>query len=545
MSKLKYFIRAIVLNSVALYACASPAVAQQAANPTGNPKAVGSEAILPMAWLGVWRGEVAVENSQGKQPGFQMELVVEPISDSPRCTWRITYEGQAGKSVREYEIELVDRRQGHYRIDEKNSIRIDATLLGNTLLSHFTVLKQTILTRYEIDPKQTDEMIFELTTAPTDSQVTTGGQGEIPEVVSLRFSNRQTARLKRVASPSTEIERKPTEYSWKRLNTELYRGKQDDVYFVNPSIGWYVNGAGKIFKTIDRGEIWQQQLESRGTYFRCLAFVDDQHGFAGNLGPGYFPNVTDDQPLYETHDGGVTWTPVTTIEGPPVVGLCAMQVLREEYINAGVLENRTRIIGVGRVGGPAAMIISDDAGATWQQIDISPHASMAFDVHFINRNVGFIAAATDADVSKSHALILRTDDGGKTWSRVYQSKRPYELTWKISFPSDEVGYVTIQSYNPDTSVNSRFIAKTINGGMAWTETPLVTDANVRPFGIAFLNERIGWVGAVPHGFFTSDGGATWDKADIGNAVNKIRLLSTSEGTVGFAIGTNVYRLDIP
>ncbi len=79
----------------------------------------------------------------------------------------------------------------------------------------------------------------------------------------------------------------------------------------------------------------KKQLDKPGTYFRCLAFIDELHGFAGNIGPGYFPNVSDNQPLYETKDGGSTWQPVTTIEGPAVVGLCALQVLREEYVNAG------------------------------------------------------------------------------------------------------------------------------------------------------------------------------------------------------------------
>ncbi len=49
----------------------------------------------------------------------------------------------------------------------------------------------------------------------------------------------------------------------------------------------------------------------------------------------------------------------------------------------------------------------------------------------------------------------------------------------------------------------------------------------------------------PHGFFTRDGGQSWSKADIGNAVNKIRLLSTESQTLGYAIGTHVYRLQIP
>ncbi len=328
------------------------------------------------------------------------------------------------------------------------------------------------------------------------------------------------------------------------MPTEPYRGKQDDIYFVNERVGWYANGAGKIYKTTDSGKSWQKQLDQPGTYFRCLAFLDENHGFAGNIGPGYFPNVSDPHPLYETKDGGATWQPISTIEGPPVVGLCALQVLREEFVNAGKLEVRTRLIGVGRVGGPVAMIVSDDLGATWQHITLPKRAAMAFDVHFFNRREGFIASATDDDVAESHALILRTQDGGATWQEVYQSNRPYEMTWKIAFPTSKVGYVTIQSYNPDPKVAERYVAKTIDGGQSWQELPLVTNAAVREFGIAFVDESTGWIGAMPHGFFTSDGGKNWIKAEIGNAVNKVRIVPSDNKKLLFGIGTEVRRLEI-
>ena len=347
------------------------------------------------------------------------------------------------------------------------------------------------------------------------------------------------------ATPTVEAALDNELPAWRKLETEAYRGKQDDIFFVNENVGWYVNGAGKIFKTVDGGAQWAEQLSQPGTYFRCIAFIDEKHGFAGNIGPDYFPKVTDRVPLYETKDGGVTWTPVSSIEGEPIVGLCALQVLREEFINAGQLDTHVRLIGVGRVGGPAAMIASDDLGATWKQVDISVHASMAFDAYFFNRREGFIAAASSADVAESNALILATTDGGATWTKAWQSNRPYELTWKMSFPSRDVGYVTIQSYNPDPEVADRFVAKTTDGGKSWQEIPLATDAKVREFGVAFMDENTGWVGAVPNGFETTDGGKTWNAVEMGNAVNKIRLLPTESGIVGYAIGVNVFRIDIP
>ncbi len=92
---------------------------------------------------------------------------------------------------------------------------------------------------------------------------------------------------------------------------------------------------------------------------------------------------------------------------------------------------------------------------------------MLFDVKMFNKKEGFACAASSDDMEKSNAVILKTIDGGKSWKKVYQSKRPFECTWKASFPSKKVGYVTIQSYNEDPKVTQQHIAKTTDGGKTW------------------------------------------------------------------------------
>jgi photosystem II stability/assembly factor-like uncharacterized protein/pimeloyl-ACP methyl ester carboxylesterase len=333
--------------------------------------------------------------------------------------------------------------------------------------------------------------------------------------------------------------------AWQPLPTEPYPGKQDDIFFANERVGWYGNGAGKVFRTTDGGDSWTKVWEKPGTFVRCLAFVDEKVGVLGNVGPGYFPGVTDAVPVYRTEDGGATWTPVTAIEGAPVVGLCAFDVVQVPFVNAGNLDRRPRIVGVGRVGGPAAYIWSDDLGKTWKQGKLPEIGAMAFDVRFLDEKRGFIASATDADVSQSNALILMTEDGGETWEEVYRSSRPWELTWKFSFPDADTGYCTIQSYDPDPGSSKRFVAKTIDGGRSWNEVTLVDDHAVREFGIAFIDADTGFVGAMPHGFVTVDGGISWQDVSFGNAVNKIRLLESESGITGFAIGTGAHRLRMP
>jgi photosystem II stability/assembly factor-like uncharacterized protein len=329
---------------------------------------------------------------------------------------------------------------------------------------------------------------------------------------------------------------------WERLDTPPYKGKQDDIFFIDADVGWYVNGAGRIYRTGDGGRTWIESLSRPGTYFRAIGFLDARHGFAGNLGPDYFPGVTDFTPLYETHDGGVTWAPAPGVPLPRGAGVCAIDIVSDAFINAGQLDHRKVVHVGGRVGGPAYLLRSVDGGRTWRTIDLNPHAAMVLDVKFFDASTGIVVAASDREAEQSHALVLRTTDGGASWQRVYQSERRFEIAWKTSFPTREVGYVTVQSYDPDPASIRRVVAKTTDGGQTWHELPLVDDHEQREFGVGFLSPAIGWVGALKGGYQTEDGGRSWTHVEMGRAVNKIRLAPAQRGFVGYAIGLDVYKL---
>lgn len=523
------------------------------ASRASSSKATTAAPVFPASWLGHWKGDATAGDGVNAQK-FTTELIIAATDKPDRWKWTLIYDGSAGRQERKYFLLAKDAAKGLYQIDEDNGIVLESRFMDGTFYSHFLVQGNRITTRERLEAFGTpDEHVsVEMVTTIDAQAITTGGKADAPEVTTWSPVGIQKATLRRVNAAATQSSATSAAAEanadatpkWTKLKTERYPGKQDDIFFISPTTGWYINGAGKIFKTTDAGATWTLKLHKPGTYFRCIAFVDDKIGFAGNIGPDYFPNVTDTVPLYQTADGGDTWTPITTIEGAAIVGLCALEVVKTPFVNAGNLDHKIRIVGVGRVGGPSAGIYSDDLGKTWQRMSLPPSCAMAFDVHFFDNMHGVIASATSADVQTSKALVLTTDDGGASWHEAYTGSREFELTWKIAFPTRDVGYVTIQSYNPDPSTTQRFVAKTTDGGKTWTEIPLIDDAKVREFGIAFVDENRGWVGAVPHGFSTMDGGKTWSNVDFGNAVNKIRILRDPAGTFLHAIGVDVHTLKL-
>lgn len=319
------------------------------------------------------------------------------------------------------------------------------------------------------------------------------------------------------------------QYDWQLLDKSPQNGqKQDDVFFLNPALGWSVNGSGRIYKTTDGGANWTKLIDQAGTYFRCVAFLDSLHGFAGNIGTGYFPNVSDTLPLYHTTDGGLNWKPVTAIAGPAPAGLCAIHIVNPRVIYAG-----------GRVGGPTYLIKSTDGGATWTSQSLEDQISMITDVYFSSPDTGFVFGGTDANIQLAHAKILRTTDGGRSWNAVYESARPFEIIWKAHFPDATTGYATLLSYAPNTL--ERFMAKTTDGGRSWADLPLVSNG-AKAFSVGFADAQTGWVGCDNTIYETTDGGATWRPENVGQYINKIRVLKTPDQIVAYGIGVHIYKM---
>ena len=63
-----------------------------------------------------------------------MELRIEATDDPKTWRWAIRYGGQP---VRDYRLIVKDAEKGRHLIDEGNSIKLPATLVGGSLVSSF------------------------------------------------------------------------------------------------------------------------------------------------------------------------------------------------------------------------------------------------------------------------------------------------------------------------------------------------------------------------------------------------------------------------
>lgn len=188
--------RHLVLLLGAAFACSSPqkvAVVEPPAAPPAEPPAVikpAEDTRFPSGWIGAWRGPLQIEIA-GKPPQtMAMELHITPLEAPGRWTFRIVYNGEP----RDYVLLAVDAGKGLYQVDEQNSIVVDAKLVGDTLLSQFSVQDNFVQARYH---RIGAALEFEILMVSWKTPNKTGGANGVPEVQSFPLRVVQRATLTR------------------------------------------------------------------------------------------------------------------------------------------------------------------------------------------------------------------------------------------------------------------------------------------------------------------------------------------------------------
>ncbi len=149
---------------------------------------------FPQSFIGKWKGTLTWY-IPGKTPQkFTMRLNIQ-VADSGRYTWQIIY-GDDQKDNRPYLLVPVDTVNGHWVIDERNSIILDSYWIGNRFIGAFTVQNSTIVDQYRLEP---NGLHVEFITYAAKPLTTTGGtSNDIPPVDSYQVRSIQSGVLKKI-----------------------------------------------------------------------------------------------------------------------------------------------------------------------------------------------------------------------------------------------------------------------------------------------------------------------------------------------------------
>lgn len=307
--------------------------------------------------------------------------------------------------------------------------------------------------------------------------------------------------------------------AWLNMDGLETAGRYDDIVFTPDMTGFAVNANGQIYRSQNQGVSWLPNFRDQGVYMRTIDFLNDGHkGFVGALSRDKF---------YRTTDSGTTWTNIS-------------DKLPGHHSICGLDHFGSKVFAVGNYQMTSAQLFrSNDSGENWELIDLGSLASGLIDVKFLSADVGFIAGTH----RQKGAIILKTVDGGTTWSQVYPEPaattyptKPSDVMWKLDFVNDRVAYGSVYS---STDTKSK-VVKTTDGGRTWQTLIVDENRNWELEGIGFIDENIGWTGGYNAGsLMTMDGGRTWTQRPDGGNFNRLYFIRPD---VGFAAGGGIFKL---
>jgi photosystem II stability/assembly factor-like uncharacterized protein len=316
--------------------------------------------------------------------------------------------------------------------------------------------------------------------------------------------------------------------------------RHDDVEFIDEMTGWVVNGRGEVHKTMDGGQTWQVQIPASAglPYLRAIAMANETKGWIGTFGAG------SGGVLWETRDGGAQWTNISNrIKGVVAGAICGLWAVNDDVA-----------YGVGAFFGGPWFIKTKNGGINWSGRQLSGNIKTLVDVYFQDENTGFIVGGDDPGLN-GNAVVLKSTDAGASWQEVYHGNSALETNgewgWKISFPTENVGYVSVE-YNNASSDTPAKILKTTDGGETWSEILIPGSTQSAGLqGIGFLTPDVGWATGRGTTSMTLDGGLTWAQVagyqpdsnpdgGLDGSTNRIHVINSN---LAYAVGQFTYKFE--
>ena len=198
------------------------------------------------------------------------------------------------------------------------------------------------------------------------------------------------------------------------------------------------------------------------------------------------------------------------------------------------------------VGDGGLMLTTSDGGTTWEKMEVDmrpPGAGQRpggppggfgrggpaplYNIYFVDENVGFIIGG--------RATILKTEDGGKTWSRkMAMSDTPGRGGNPRPLRANLMGIQMISETTGFIAGSENTILKTTDGGESWvgsSERARVGETRNNLEGLWFVSETTGWIiGSFGTLLQTTDGGTNWTKQDPGFDNNLFGIYFVDENT---------------
>jgi photosystem II stability/assembly factor-like uncharacterized protein len=242
-------------------------------------------------------------------------------------------------------------------------------------------------------------------------------------------------------------------------------GQIKSMKLLTPDIGW-ASTSQKLFWTADAGAHWKDitpKLHHKWQMVSSVFFIDSSSGWVVLKCADRTNNAADD-PCFEvasTTNAGETWSVVhpKIVDPDPDSGFSEQAYLDFADKNRGwMILKISKNVAVSS----GVMMRTEDGGKTWKQMPAPPIADQ---LRFINAEDGWMAGGPDQELYSTH-------DAGTSWQRV-ELNAPQSVSSDLSPVCDlpvfeaRQGYLAVAYESSVSLAASIVLFRTDDGGKTW------------------------------------------------------------------------------
>jgi len=278
-------------------------------------------------------------------------------------------------------------------------------------------------------------------------------------------------------------------------------------FFLDARTGWVASGR-RVWHTEDAGAAWTSA--DAGFMALALRFFDAQNGVAaGESGT-----------IKRTYDGGRTWNAVpsgTQIDLREMFWLDA-----KRGWSTGYTEDRDTWVVLQGV-----LLSTNDGGATWTEgASFAPGGGPGPVFVLCDGTTGFVAAHRTPEEDRYEAVLYKTLDGGRTLQEIPLPLAVGKLS-VMGFTGDVQASIVRAMYWEDAQRGHL-------GGMAY----LARESRSQSGGSSSATITTTYWAVVD--YLTSDGGATWQKTDLGTRTASLTTPPAHDNYIGAGLLVDLY-----
>lgn len=275
------------------------------------------------------------------------------------------------------------------------------------------------------------------------------------------------------------------------------------VYFTSPKDGFIAGDKGYLSSTKDGGRNWSRQILNTTEDINEIYFRNDNNGY-----------LVAGRKMFLTNNGGKSWQEISIYRasdfknGTPEFLSIRFPDKKLGLVVGSVLNKNDEVVD-------SLLLRTSDGGETWSRVFL-PVKTELYHLDFVNSSTGWIVG--------DKGTILTTGDGGLNWTR--QTSGTDKSLFNVDFRDEREGYAV---------GGKGTILRTETGGETW-ET-VKTNFPSTFLRVNFADDKNGWIVGYKGAILRSnDRGRSWVKQESGTVENLYGLFMTKK--YGWAVGSN-------